>query len=41
MVNQDGLEDQMLNTIIRLEEPIKDEMRKKNIKEFFENKKKQ
>ena len=31
----------MLNIVIKLEEPNKDEQRQRNIKEFFENKAKQ
>ena len=30
----------MLNIVIKIEEPNKDELRQKNIKEFFENKNK-
>lgn len=41
MVTPEGLEDQMLNIVIKLEEPNKDEQRQRNIKEFFENKAKQ
>lgn len=41
MVTPEGLEDQMLNTVVRIEEPIKEEQRQRNIKEFFENKNKQ
>ena len=38
MVTFEGLEDQFLNTVIKIEEPNKDEQRQKNIVEFFENK---
>ena len=31
----------MLNIVVKLEEPIKEEQKQKNIKEFFENKNKQ
>ena len=41
MVTPEGLEDQMLNTVVRIEEPNKEEQRQRNIKEFFENKNKQ
>lgn len=40
MVTPEGLEDQMLNTVVRIEEPNKEEQRQRNIKEFFENKNK-
>ena len=30
----------MLNIVIKIEEPNKDELRQRNIKEFFENKNK-
>ncbi|CAD8115295.1 unnamed protein product [Paramecium sonneborni] len=40
-VTQEGLEDQMLNIVVKIEEPAKDEQRQRNIKEFFENKNKQ
>ena len=40
MITQEGLEDQMLNIVIKIEEPNKDELRQRNIKEFFENKNK-
>ena len=41
MVTTDGLEDQMMNIVIKIEEPAKDELRQRNIKEYFENKLKQ
>ena len=41
MVTPDGLEDQMLNIVVKIEEPIKDEQRQKNIKEMNENKREQ
>ena len=41
MITMEGLDDQMLNIVIKIEEQSKDEMRQKNIKEFFENKTKQ
>lgn len=31
----------MLNIVVKIEEPIKEEQRQKNIKEFFENKNRQ
>jgi dynein heavy chain len=31
----------MLNIVVKIEEPAKEEQRQKNIKEFFENKNKQ
>ena len=31
----------MLNIVVKMEEPIKEEQKQKNIKEFFENKNKQ
>ena len=40
-VTLEGLEDQMLNIVVKIEEPAKEEQRQKNIKEFFENKNKQ
>ena len=41
MVTFEGLVDQMLNIVIKIEEPKKDDDRLKNVKEFFENKQKQ
>ena len=41
MVTLEGLEDQMLNIVVKAEEPSKDEQRQKNIRDFFENKNKQ
>jgi len=41
MVTIDGLEDQMMNIVIKIEEPVKDEMRQQNTKEYFQNKQKQ
>ena len=41
MVTPEGLEDQMLNIVVKIEEPNKEEQRQKNVKEFFENKNKQ
>lgn len=38
MVTTEGLEDQMLNIVVKKEEPERDEARNKMIKEFFENK---
>jgi dynein heavy chain len=40
-VTLEGLDDQMLNIVVKIEEPVKDEQRQRNIKEFFENKNKQ
>lgn len=40
-VTLEGLDDQMLNIIVKKEEPIKEEQKQRNIKEFFENKNKQ
>jgi dynein heavy chain, axonemal len=40
-VTPEGLDDQMLNIVVKMEEPIKEEQKQKNIKEFFENKNKQ
>ncbi len=40
-VTLEGLEDQMLNIVVKMDEPIKEEQRIRNIKEFFENKNKQ
>ena len=34
----EGLEDLMLNNIVKIEESIKDEQRQKNLKELFETK---
>lgn len=31
----------MLNIVVKMDEPVKEELRVKNIKEFFENKNKQ
>jgi dynein heavy chain len=39
-VTLEGLEDQMLNIVVKMDEPVKEELRIKNIKEFFENKNK-
>ena len=36
-----GLQDQMLNIVVKIDEPIKEEHRIRNIKEFFDNKNKQ
>lgn len=41
VVTPDGLEDQMLNIVVKIEEPIKEEHRQKNIREFYENKREQ
>ena len=40
-VTQEGLEDNMLNIVVKAEEPAMEERRQKNIVEFFENKNKQ
>jgi dynein heavy chain len=40
-VTLEGLDDQMLNIVVKKEEPIKEEQKQRNIKEFFANKKKQ
>ncbi|EAS04067.1 axonemal dynein heavy chain (macronuclear) [Tetrahymena thermophila SB210] len=40
-VTAEGLEDQMLNIIVKQEEPQKDQQREKNVVEFFANKEKQ
>ena len=40
-VTQEGLEDNMLNIVVKAEEPIMEERRQKNIVEYFENKNKQ
>jgi dynein heavy chain len=40
-VTPEGLDDQMLNIVVKMEEPIKEEQKQRNIKEFFENKNKQ
>lgn len=40
-VTLEGLDDQMLNIIVKKEEPVKEEQKQRNIKEFFENKNKQ
>lgn len=37
-ITQEGLEEQMLGTVIKKEEPTRDQLREKNIKDFFENK---
>ena len=41
IVTQEGLEDQMINMIIKIEEPAKDEEREQNIKYYFQFKLKQ
>ena len=41
MVTADGLEDQMVNIAIKIEEPQKDELRQRNILDYFETKQKQ
>ena len=41
VVTQEGLEDQMLNIVVKFEEPLKEEQRQKNIREFFDNTNKQ
>ena len=38
MVTLDGLEDQMLNIVVKIEEPLKEESKQRNVKEFYENK---
>lgn len=40
-VTLEGLDDQMLNIIVKMEEPIKEEQKQRNIKEFFDNKNRQ
>ena len=40
-VTLEGLDDQMLNIVVKIEEPIKEEQKQRNIKEFFDNKNKQ
>lgn len=40
-VTLEGLDDQMLNIVVKIEEPVKDDQKQRNIKEFFENKSKQ
>jgi dynein heavy chain len=40
-VTLEGLDDQMLNIVVKIEEPVKDDQKQRNIKEFFENKAKQ
>ncbi|CAD8087288.1 unnamed protein product [Paramecium sonneborni] len=40
-VTQEGLEDFLLNYIIGVEEPLKEEIRQKNIRDYYENKQKQ
>ena len=40
-VTLEGLDDQMLNIIVKMEEPVKEEQKQRNIKEFFDNKNKQ
>lgn len=37
-VTQEGLEDQMLNLIILIEEPLKEQSRQRSIEEFYANK---
>ncbi len=37
----EGLEDQLVNILVKIEEPKKDEQRQINLSEFFEYKKKQ
>lgn len=37
-VTLEGLDDQMLNIVVSREEPVKEEQRQRNIKEFFDNK---
>lgn len=36
-VTAEGLEDQMLNIVVQIEEPVKDQQRQKNILEYSEN----
>lgn len=38
IITEEGLEDQILNTIVRIEEPQKEKKRLGNIQEIFENK---
>ena len=38
LVTIEGLEDQMMNIIIQKEEPLKEELRQSNIKEFYQYK---
>ena len=38
MVTLEGLEDQMLNIVVKIEEPAKEESKQRNVKEFFDNK---
>ena len=40
-VTVEGLEDQMLNFVVKIEEPFKEEQRQKNIREQFENEREQ
>lgn len=40
-VTLEGLDDQMLNIVVKKEEPIKEEQKQRNIREFSENKRKQ
>ena len=40
-VTLEGLDDQMLNIVVKMEEPVKEEQKQRNIKEFFDNKNKQ
>ncbi len=40
-VTFEGLDDQILNIVVKMEEPVKEEQKQRNIKEFFENKNKQ
>lgn len=41
VVTPNGLKDQMLNIVVKNEEPIKEEQRQKNIREFDDNKREQ
>ena len=41
VVTPEGLEDQMLNIVVKTEEPLKEEQRQKNIRESYENKREQ
>jgi len=41
MATQQGLEDQLLGTLVRIEEHNKYTQREQSIKDFFENKKRQ
>lgn len=40
-VTLEGLDDQMLNIVVKIEEPVKEEQRQRNINDFFENKNQQ